>query len=108
LPICIDSTSCEAHFFKGGAVLCWTNILRESWLTCFGKMSTLPATRLERWTEIPCSTLSTIRLSGELSVAGVCDEPRIESQIDATARQFPTVKRVKVFIGNQTLAAAIR
>ena len=51
---------------------------------------------------------ATIRLSGELSVAGVCDEPRIESQIDATARQFPTVKRVKVFIGNQTLAAAIR
>jgi len=51
---------------------------------------------------------ATIRLSGELSVAGVCDEPRIESQIDATARQFPTVKRVNVFIGNQTLAAAIR
>ena len=50
----------------------------------------------------------TIRLSGELSLAGVCDEPRIESQIDATARQFPTVKRVKVFIGNETLSAAIR
>jgi Sporulation and spore germination. len=51
---------------------------------------------------------ATIRLSGALSVAGVCDEPRIESQIDATALQFPTVKRVKVFIGNKTLAAAIR
>ena len=51
---------------------------------------------------------ATIRLSGELSLAGVCDEPRIESQIDATARQFSTVKRVKVFIGNETLAAAIR
>jgi hypothetical protein len=51
---------------------------------------------------------ATIRLSGEPSVAGVCDEPRIESQIDATARQFPTVKRVKVFLGNQILAAAIR
>ena len=51
---------------------------------------------------------ATIRLSGALSVAGVCDEPRIESQIDATARQFPTVKKVKVFIGKQTLAAAIR
>jgi hypothetical protein len=51
---------------------------------------------------------ATIRLSGALSVAGVCDEPRIESQMDATARQFPTVKRVKVFIGNKTLAAAIR
>jgi sporulation and spore germination protein/uncharacterized protein DUF3828 len=51
---------------------------------------------------------ATIRLSGSVSVAGVCDEPRIESQIDATALQFPTVKRVKVFIGKQTLAAAIR
>src|SRR5258705_5392827 len=51
---------------------------------------------------------ATIRLSGELSLAGVCDEPRIESQIDATARQFPTVKRVKVFIGNEKLSAAIR
>lgn len=51
---------------------------------------------------------ATIRLSGALSVAGVCDAPRIESQIDATARQFATVKRVKVFIGKQTLAEAIR
>jgi len=51
---------------------------------------------------------ATIRLSGTLSVAGVCDEPRIESQIEATALQFPTVRRVKVFIGTQTLAAAIR
>jgi len=51
---------------------------------------------------------ATIRLSGEVSVAGVCDEPRIESQIEETARQFPTVKRVKVVVGNKTLAAAIR
>ena len=51
---------------------------------------------------------ATIRLSGKVSVAGVCDEPRIESQIEATALQFPTVKRVKVFIGNQKLADAIR
>jgi hypothetical protein len=52
--------------------------------------------------------VATIRLSGEVSVAGVCDEPRIESQIDATARQFRNVKKVKVFIGKQTLADAIR
>jgi hypothetical protein len=51
---------------------------------------------------------ATIRISGEVFVAGVCDEPRITSQIEATARQFPTVKRVRVFIGNQTLADAIR
>jgi spore germination protein GerM len=51
---------------------------------------------------------ATIRLSGEVSVAGVCDQPRLESQIEATALQFATVKRVKVFIGNRTLADAIR
>jgi hypothetical protein len=49
-----------------------------------------------------------IRLTGEVFVAGVCDEPRIEGQIEETARQFPTVKKVSVFIGNRTLADAIR
>lgn len=51
---------------------------------------------------------ATIRLTGQVFVAGVCDEPRIQSQIDATARQFRTVKKVRVFLGNQTLADAIR
>jgi hypothetical protein len=51
---------------------------------------------------------ATIYLAGEVSVAGICDEPRIQSQIQATALQFSTVKRVKVFIGKRTLADAIR
>jgi hypothetical protein len=51
---------------------------------------------------------ATIRISGEVFVAGVCDLPRIESQIEETARQFPNVKKVKVFIGKRTLAEAIR
>jgi spore germination protein GerM len=50
---------------------------------------------------------ATIRFSGAISVAGICDEPRITEQIEATAKQFPTVKRVKVFVGNQTLKYAI-
>jgi len=49
-----------------------------------------------------------IRLTGEVFVAGVCDEPRIEGQIEETARQFPTVNKVRVFIGNRTLSGAIR
>src|SRR6185503_13007325 len=49
-----------------------------------------------------------IRLTGEVFVAGVCDEPRIEGQIEETARQFPTVNKVSVFIGNRTLSEAIR
>lgn len=51
---------------------------------------------------------ATIHISGDVYVAGVCDEPRIESQIEETARQFPNVKKVKVFIGKHTLADAIR
>jgi spore germination protein GerM len=51
---------------------------------------------------------ATIHLTGEVFVAGICDEPRIENQIRATALQFPSVKRVKVFIGNRSLRDAIR
>ena len=51
---------------------------------------------------------ATIRFSGQISVAGICDEPRITEQIVATAKQFPNVKRVKVFVGKETLANAIR
>jgi spore germination protein GerM len=50
---------------------------------------------------------ATIRFSGKISVAGICDEPRIVEQIEATAKQFPTVKKVKVFVGKQTLSYAI-
>ena len=51
--------------------------------------------------------VATIRISGEVFVAGVCDQPRITEQIEATARQFATVKQVKVFIGRESLSRAI-
>ncbi len=51
---------------------------------------------------------ATILITGEVFVAGICDEPRIVGQIEETARQFPNVKNVKVFIGNRSLAEAIR
>jgi hypothetical protein len=51
---------------------------------------------------------ATIQISGELFVAGVCDIPRIQAQIEETAKQFPNVKRVKVFLGKRPLAEAIR
>lgn len=49
-----------------------------------------------------------IRIAGTLPVAGVCDQPRIEEQINATARQFPGVTSVRVFLNGQRLADAIR
>lgn len=51
---------------------------------------------------------ATIHFSGHVAIAGVCDQPRIEEQIEATARQFPNVKRVKVFVGGEALADALR
>lgn len=51
---------------------------------------------------------ATIRISGKLFVAGVCDEPRIEEQIKETARQFPGVRRVRVFVNGRPLSEAIR
>lgn len=52
--------------------------------------------------------LATIHISGEVFVAGICDEPRIKSQIEETARQFANVKKINVFVGRRTLAEAIR
>lgn len=51
---------------------------------------------------------ATIRISGTVFVAGICDQPRIEEQIKETARQFPGVRRVRVFLNGQPLSAAIR
>lgn len=51
---------------------------------------------------------ATINLTGDgPAVAGICDIPRITTQIEATAKQFSTVKRVKVFVNGKTLASVI-
>lgn len=53
--------------------------------------------------------IATVRISGEgPPVAGVCDIPRITSQIEETAKQFRTVTKVRVFVNGRTLAEAIR
>lgn len=48
-----------------------------------------------------------INLIGSPAVAGICDEPRIMTQIVRTAMQFPTVKAVKVFVDGEPLEEAI-
>ena len=52
--------------------------------------------------------VATIRIRGNVYVAGVCDEPRIEGQIRETARQFRGVRTVRVYLNGQRLADAIR
>lgn len=44
-----------------------------------------------------------IKLSGKLTVGGVCDNPRIDAQIRETAMQFSSVKSVEVFVDNKPL-----
>lgn len=49
-----------------------------------------------------------IHLTGEApKVAGICDYPRITEQLKETAKQFPTVKRVKVFINGKSMDKVI-
>ena len=46
---------------------------------------------------------ATIYLTGDILLAGVCDDPRFEAQIVETARQFSTVDEVEVFINGTSL-----
>ncbi|MGH2687674.1 MAG: GerMN domain-containing protein [Actinomycetota bacterium] len=47
---------------------------------------------------------ATIRLEGELRPGGVCDGPRTEEQLTRTARQFPEVTAIEVFVNGVPLA----
>jgi Sporulation and spore germination len=48
-----------------------------------------------------------INLTGTMTLAGECDNPRVAAQLDATARQFPTVNEVTIFINGKSLAEAL-
>lgn len=50
---------------------------------------------------------ATIRLTGTVSLGGECDTPRFKAQIEETARQFPTVKDVAVFINGIPMEEAL-
>lgn len=45
-----------------------------------------------------------INLSGTLRLGGVCDAPRIQAQLEETARQFPSVKTAAVFVNGIELS----
>lgn len=50
---------------------------------------------------------ATIHLSGELSIGGECDNPRVEAQIRETALQFPGVQNVEIFLNGEPLASVL-
>lgn len=49
------------------------------------------------------NSIADIRLSGQLLLGGVCDNPRVKAQLENTALQFPTVKSTSIFINNKPL-----
>lgn len=49
------------------------------------------------------NSVATIRITGNLTLGGVCDNPRVAAQITQTALQFATVKSVQVFLNNVPL-----
>lgn len=51
--------------------------------------------------------LATIYLSGRYTLGGVCDIPRFEAQLEATALQFSTVDRVIIFLNGQAMKDAL-
>jgi hypothetical protein len=50
---------------------------------------------------------ATIHLSGTLMVSGVCDNPRVEAQLEEIALQFSTVSQVSIFVNNTPLAEVL-
>jgi hypothetical protein len=48
-----------------------------------------------------------IHLSGTLVLGGVCDNPRVEAQLQMTALQFATVSQVSVYVNGKTLEEAL-
>lgn len=46
---------------------------------------------------------ATIHLSGTLMLSGVCDNPRVEAQLEETALQFSTVNQVEIYVNNVLL-----
>lgn len=51
--------------------------------------------------------LASIYLKGNLVLGGICDNPRVEEQLRATALQFSTVSEVEIFINGKPLAEVL-
>jgi hypothetical protein len=47
-----------------------------------------------------------VKLSGNFSLAGECDDPRVKAQLEETAAQFSDVKSVEIYINDKTLEEA--
>ena len=48
-----------------------------------------------------------VRLTGQLMLGGVCDNPRVEAQIRKTAEQFSSVQQVEIFLNGEPLQESL-
>jgi len=48
-----------------------------------------------------------VRLTGSLSLGGVCDDPRVEEMLKAVVMQFPTVKQANIFLNGVPIHDAL-
>ena len=48
-----------------------------------------------------------VQLTGTMQLAGECDNPRVQAQLEDTVLQFPTVTSADIFINGKTLAEAL-
>ncbi len=53
--------------------------------------------------EIDANGLATVRLVGQIMLGGVCDNPRVEAQLEGTAMQLSTITAVEFFINDRPL-----
>ncbi len=48
-----------------------------------------------------------VHLTGTMQLAGECDNPRVQAQLENTVLQFPTVTSADIFINGKTLSEAL-
>jgi hypothetical protein len=72
-----------------------------------GLYNVLYQSKLEIDSAAIVSGKATIHLSGSLVLSGVCDNPRVQAEIEQVALQFSTVKTVDVFLNGKSLQQAL-
>ena len=68
-----------------------------------GLYNSLNASRLQVESVALSDGVATIRLTGSMTIAGDCDDPRFEAQLRRTALQFPTVRVANIYINGKGL-----
>ena len=68
-----------------------------------GLYNSLSASRLQVESVALSEGVATIRLTGTVSIAGECDDPRFEAQLRRTALQFASVRVANIYINGKGL-----